>query len=95
MSLLPKNLGFDRIGIRRIKDFIVLRRWLDKFVMQLIKAQREDRDAVEAGGAGTAKWKMKDANAADVAAGRAVKVGNLIFVHRATNVSKGIEIEQP
>lgn len=88
MSKLRRTLGLDRIGIKRILDFSTLRMWLDRVVMTLEENYRLEREVVMGPTAAeTPNWFVREATAADVTAGNARAVGNLIVEHK-TNGTK-------
>ena len=83
MSRLRKTLSIDRAGIKRILDFSALQIWLDRLTVILEENYGLQRDVVQGGTAAeTPNWRVREANATDVAASEARAVGNLIVEHK-------------
>jgi len=92
MSHLRKNLGIDRVGVRKIFDFKSLQLWLDKLVVILDENYKLQRDVVQGvTAAETPSWFIREANAADVTAGEARAVGNLIMEHKTNGTKYELE----
>ena len=85
MSKIRKTLGLDRVGIKRLFGFKELQIWLDRLVVVLDENYSLQRDFIQGGTAAeTPNWIIRESNAADVTAGEARAVGNLIVVNKAT-----------
>ena len=96
MSRLRKSLYLNRSGIKKLSRFqelspgdeTGLQEWLDKLVVILEENHKIVRDAIIGSTAAeTPNWFIREANAADVTAGRAKAAGNLIVIHK-TNGTK-------
>lgn len=92
MSGLRKTLGLDRAGIERLSDFPGLKIWLRKLTSDLERSYSLQRNVVEGvTAAETPNWRIREANAADVTAGEARSVGNLITVHKTNGTKREVE----
>ncbi len=93
MSKLRKKLGIDRVQIRRIFDFESLQDWLDKLTVILEDNYRLQRDVAQGSTAAeTPNWFIRDATVADVTAGDAQSVGNLIVENKTTGTKHEFEV---
>ena len=87
MSKLPKSMQLDEVGIGRISVKDDSKSWLKRLLRRLDFIYRIMRDQIELGGTLTKNWEIREATAADVTAGDAAAVGNLIVRHK-TNGTK-------
>lgn len=92
MSKIRKTFGLDRVGIKRIFSFKELQIWLDRLIVTLEENYKLQRDVVRGSTAAeTPNWFIREANAADVTAGEARAVGNLIMEHISTGTKYELE----
>ncbi len=90
MSRLPKKILLPNMGNLRAKaktDFErELLRWVQTLYDNLQKNHQEIFEFAEAGGWGLKSWRAKEADAADVAAGDANAVGDLLEQQKVSGV---------
>lgn len=92
MSKLRKTLGIDRVELKRVGTFEQLRLWLERLAIILEENYKLQRDVVQGGTAAeTPNWLIREANAADVTAGEARAVGNLIMLHKTNGTKYELE----
>lgn len=88
MARLRRTLGIDRVGIERMATVGDVQGWLRKFAVLLEDNYRLQLDAfLGSTAAETPNWFVREATAADVTAGQARTVGNLLIEHK-TNGTK-------
>ena len=87
MSKIKKTIGLDKIGIESLSMPEKDKQYFRQLVGQLEQMHREMKEQAEAGGASTRNWEIREATAADVTAGSAAAVENLIVRHK-TNGTK-------
>ena len=80
-------MQLDEVGIGRISVKDDSKNWLKRLLRRLDFIYRIMRDQIELGGTLTKNWEIREATAADVTAGDAAAVGNLIVRHK-TNGTK-------
>lgn len=68
-----------------------LKNYLRKLTDALHTEHRHIWNFVESGGSSTANWNIREATAADVTAGQAQAVGNLIVEHKANGTRHEFE----
>lgn len=88
-NVIPR-IAIDRSSIENMKNIDDVKQWLRRFVNNLDEWVDSVYDNIENGGFGTPNWDVREATAADVAAGNAAAVGNLITIHKTTG-TKGEE----
>ncbi len=86
MSRLPDQISFDRIGIDSIKDIDDVKIWLKSFMNEFDRWYAQLFDRIENGGYETKTWRVKEATAADVTAGKADTIGNLMEQRKISGV---------
>ena len=92
MSKIRKTLAIDRVGIKRITGFPILQIWLERLAITLEESFSIQRDVVRGvTAAETPNWFIREATAADVTAGVARAVGNLIMEHRTNGTKYELE----
>jgi len=90
-SKLPKTLPIDKMTLSRVTTVNELQAWLARFVRDLDLLWDDIYDQIENGGAGTPNWDIKEAKAADVTAGDANAVGDLMVKHKTTGTERLFE----
>lgn len=93
MSFIRRKLGLDRIGIKKILTIADVRLYLDRMIVTLEENHKFVRDAIVGSTAAeTSNWKIREATAADVTAGEATAVGNLIVIHKTSGMKHEFEV---
>jgi hypothetical protein len=62
MSLLPKQLPFDKIGLARAKSPEEIKKWLDQFINDFQMFYSRLYDQIENNGFETQNWKVKESD---------------------------------
>ncbi len=86
MSLLPKKFAFQESSIKGVKDLDDMKRVFRDFLREFDRWYAKLFDNIENGGFETNSWRVKEADAADVAASQANAVGDLIFQRKVAGV---------
>ena len=82
-----KNLALDRPGLRSLKTVEDVVRWLIDLVKVLDENHATLVDHLINGGFRTEKWREVQATAADVTAGKADAVGQLMLQHSTDGIT--------
>ncbi|HEB26924.1 MAG TPA: hypothetical protein ENI05_03975 [Porticoccus sp.] len=88
MSLLPKKFAFPESSINTVKDLDDMKRVFADFVREFNRWYAKLFDQIENGGMETQTWRIKEADAADVAAGNRVALGDLVFQRKISGIWK-------
>lgn len=81
---LPSKPQVDTAALRNLKTVADVQQWLINYTTAMDKYHRLLKDTIDNFGMGTADWDIREANTADVAAGKAETVGNLIIINKTT-----------
>ncbi len=76
-------------NLKSVED---IQRYLRQFVDQLQKEFRLQRESNETRGAKTKSWRIKEAEAADVTAGKANAVGDLLIQRKVDGVWTSVQV---